>query len=243
MLDDTPSAESGNVVGHSVIYVCPKGFSGSYELLVRRVWGKLTTGKVSVEAVTHFRTNQAKREFRKIALDKNEALVKFDLGGGRRKESLRDQQVLNAAIAQVGVNRQQQILGQQLAALAAPGAVAAPNPANPANAGNQPGVAATTPMPFPFPFMYPNRGVGYMPVIITLPEGTSFGATGVVSADRRYVRVTSYPLFSRVSDVHTFSFESGSTQNTPGIGSGGSGFSGLGGGAGAGVAGGGAVGR
>jgi hypothetical protein len=70
---------------------------------------------------------------------------------------------------------------------------------------------------------------------------------GVVSADRRYVRITCYPLFSRISDVHTFSMDSGATQQTGvgtpgGIGTGGAGFSGFGGGAQGGAIGGGAQG-
>jgi hypothetical protein len=60
--------------------------------------------------------------------------------------------------------------------------------------------------------------VGYQPVIITLPEGTNFTVTGVVSADRRYVRITALPLFSLVSKVTTFNIASGmtTTMNNPG---------------------------
>src|SRR5690606_41443920 len=42
--------------------------------------------------------------------------------------------------------------------------------------------------------------VGYQPVIITLPEGTNFAVTGVISADRRYVRITALPIFSGRSE-------------------------------------------
>ena len=83
--------------------------------------------------------------------------------------------------------------------------------------------------PFPIGFPVPLRSaVGYSPVIITLPEGTNFAATAVVSADRRYVRITCVPFFSAVSQVHTFSIDSGATQSTPGVGTGGQGFSGGG---------------
>ena len=54
-------------------------------------------------------------------------------------------------------------------------------------------------------------------------------ATGVVSADRRYVRITCQPLFSAVTNVHTFTIggsNSGMTTQTPGVGTGGSGYSG-----------------
>ena len=40
---------------------------------------------------------------KKIPLDKDEAVVAFDLKDGRRKESLREQQVANAAAGQLAV--------------------------------------------------------------------------------------------------------------------------------------------
>ena len=74
--------------------------------------------------------------------------------------------------------------------------------------------------------------MGYEPVIITLPEGTNFMAQGVVSADRRYVRITSLPFFSAVSKVDTFNFVTGSQANNVGGGTGGQGYSGVTGGTG-----------
>jgi hypothetical protein len=80
--------------------------------------------------------------------------------------------------------------------------------------------------------------VGYQPVIITLPEGTNLMASAVISADRRYVRVESLPLFSGVAEVNTFNTATGSNQQGRG-GTGGQGFSGLFGGGGGGFGGGG----
>ncbi len=53
----------------------------------------------------------------------------------------------------------------------------------------------------------------FQPVIITLPDGTNFQATAVVSADRRYVRVTPVPFFSGVTRVSTFSFTGAGTDD------------------------------
>ena len=41
--------EAGNV---SETYVCPQGFSGQYRLLIRRVWGNVTTGHATVQLLT-----------------------------------------------------------------------------------------------------------------------------------------------------------------------------------------------
>jgi hypothetical protein len=48
--------------------------------------------------------------------------------------------------------------------------------------------------------------LGFQPVIEVLPEGVNFSVTAVVSADRRYVRVTPSPTFSLIGDVTTFTF-------------------------------------
>ena len=51
--------------------------------------------------------------------------------------------------------------------------------------------------------------VGYQPQIITLPTGTNLMAQAVVSADRRYVRITSVPMFSYIANVRIFNYVTG----------------------------------
>jgi general secretion pathway protein D len=59
------------------------------------------------------------------------------------------------------------------------------------------------------------------PVIVVLNEGTSLSVQAVVSADRRFVRLTMVPFFSQVGDVQEFTFtgstttDSGSTIQDP----------------------------
>jgi len=55
-------------------------------------------------------------------------------------------------------------------------------------------------------------GVGYMPVITWLPEGTWFGAGATISPDGRYVRTAAYPFFSSVGPVYTYNLSNGQTQ-------------------------------
>jgi len=57
------------------------------------------------------------------------------------------------------------------------------------------------------------RPIGYAPVIAWLPSGTSLGVSGVVSADRRYVRIGAQPFFSNVTSVNTFNMATGETRN------------------------------
>ena len=84
--------------------------------------------------------------------------------------------------------------------------------------------------------------VGYTPVVVPLPEQISLTVQGVISADRRYVRLTVYPVFSTITDVFTFSFlsQGGGAGGQQGLGGGAAG--GIAGGGGGGIAGGGIVG-
>lgn len=70
--------------------------------------------------------------------------------------------------------------------------------------------------------------VGFTPQITTLSEGVSLTVQAVVSADRRFVRLSVFPRFTNITDVFTFSFLSGGG----GIQGGGIGGQGVGGGVG-----------
>jgi hypothetical protein len=59
------------------------------------------------------------------------------------------------------------------------------------------------------------NGVGYMPVITWLPQGTTMGARAVVSGDRRYVRVSPQPFFSNIGPVYTYNLNTGETRLQP----------------------------
>ena len=54
----------------------------------------------------------------------------------------------------------------------------------------------------------------HQPVITVLSEGTTLTVQAVVSPDRRFVRLTLIPFFSRIGDVDTFTFTGSSSSNT-----------------------------
>ena len=54
----------------------------------------------------------------------------------------------------------------------------------------------------------------YQPVIVVLNEGTALNVQAVVSADRRFVRLTLVPFFSQIGDVDTFTFDGSVTTNS-----------------------------
>jgi hypothetical protein len=231
MLGDSIShAAHQSSTGVSETYVCPEAFAGEYRVSIRRVWGRVTAGKVTVDIVTNTQTDSERTTCsqhirRQIPLSEKDALVVFELPRGRRQQPLEQQQVANAAVKQLAINRS--ILAQQLDALADPGVgrdfssseiqrAAAVDPRN-ALVLNR--------------ILRGQGAVGFQPQITTLPEGTIMFAQAVISADRRYVRVAPSPQFSTIGDVFTFNFATGQGgQQQGGLGGGGLGGGGLGGG-------------
>ena len=53
--------------------------------------------------------------------------------------------------------------------------------------------------------------VAQQPVIVVLNEGTQLNVQGIVSDDKRFVRLTLVPFFSQIGDVDTFTYEGSRT--------------------------------
>ena len=209
--DSTKAAE-----GASETYVCPKGFAGEYRVVLRRVWGKATGGKVKVDVYVNQGTEQEQHLADHVAVDDMDGMVVFKLPQGRRTESLTEQQVATVASVQVAKNRA--ILGQQLSSMYNSEAVANLAIARARAGGGR------------FPFR--GGAVGYRPDITLLPEGANLiAATAVISADRRYVRFSGLPFFSGIGEVRSFNFVAGEEGpgGAPGGGAGAFGGGGAGG--------------
>jgi len=79
--------------------------------------------------------------------------------------------------------------------------------------GQQASVTDTTDVPF-VTSVTPVVGdfaAAQQPVITVLSEGTQLSVQAVVSPDRRFVRLTLVPLFSRIGEVQEFTFEGSTT--------------------------------
>mgnify|MGYP003875329741 CR=1 FL=1 len=212
-----PSAAPGS---QSEAYVCPEGFSGQYRLLIKNVWGRPTSGKVTVDVYTHYGTDRQSQIHEQIPLEDKNALVLFELKNGRRTDPLPEVQVAKVRIENAA-NRA--LLAQQLAA------------ANPQAAQNFAASLSNSNPLFPvFPGFFLPGAVGYRPVITALTSGADMTIPGntVISADRRYVRTGPAPFFTQVTEVSTFNFVTGQQGNTQqlggGFGGGGGGFGGGG---------------
>lgn len=193
--DASMSGEDNNAGGFSETYVCPEGFSGEYRVRIRRVWGDVTAGKVTVDVVTGYRTDNPQHERQQIDLSDKDAIVLFELKDGRRDEPIEDRLLAGAIEQQQAIG--QAVLAQQLDSMSDPRAT----PLRPQDRLRR--------------LAQINQGgaVGFQPQIITLPTGTSLTANAVASADRRYVIVRPSPLISAVSDVTSFTFAGGGNQD------------------------------
>lgn len=230
LLGDT-SSQSGRSAadGYTEYYVCPRGFSGTYRALIRRVWGNVVGGKVKVTVHIHLLTDKAQTLTKTVPLQGDEAYIQFELADGRRKAPLAEQQLASAVMGHLDLRNR--ILAQQLAPEAGNAPQVDPGSMASFVQSRSDGGAGNNTPPF-WPFI-PVRGgaVGYAPQITVIPEGSMLTAAATVSADRRYVRVNPYPVFQGIGEVNIFNFVTG--QGGQGFGgTGGRGFGGLFGGGG-----------
>ncbi len=203
--DPNGNLERAAGAGYSEVYCCPEAFSGDYRVMLRQVWGRIPAGRVTVDVWNHVNTDKESHFHQVIPLDENSALVTFNLSEGRRKESLADHQIANditnqVAASQIAVNRA--ILAQQLNAVSDSGVSLSDKTARQLQQASVIGNRSA----------FRGRGpVGYQPQITVLPVGVSMQANAVVSADRRYVRITSIPFFSLIKGVVQYNIQNGVT--------------------------------
>ncbi len=186
--------------------------------------GRVVAGRVTVDIVLNYRSGAQLHERQRIELPTDEdALVVFTLPTGRRQTPIEEEQLSTAVTRQHEVGRA--ALAQQLVGISDPSAFSGRGGlAGDARRGGG-GLAA---------LLRGGGAVGFQPIIITLPEGTQMVTTGVISADRRYVRISASPSFTGIGNVTTFTFSGAAMPAGGGGAGGGAGGGGLGGGGGGG---------
>ena len=201
-------------------YVLPKGFAGNYQLVIKRVWGDVTSGKATVSITNHYNSNTQRSLTQQVELDKVGAIVNFALDRGRRTESLSDHAIKNYVREQLATNRNTLMaqLSQNRSSSAASEFFGGQFAVNGQIGTGGGGVV---------------QQVGYQPVIENIPEGTTLQSTAS-TADRLFVLVAPNPTITLISSVSNFNILAGADEAT-GIAEGlGGGGGGVGGGAGGG---------
>ena len=157
---------------------------------------------MTVDVYTHLHGDEPQHERQQLDLGDKDAVAIFDLNSGRRAEPLEASQLATAVERQQTVSRA--VLAQQLDSLSDESAI--PSRADAIR--------------FRRGFLGGGGAVGYQPIVTTLSSGTQFVVTGVVSADRRYVRISPVPSFMGVGDVQSFTFAGVADQTATGTGTG-----------------------
>lgn len=195
---------------HSELYICPKGFAGKYRLILRHVWGRIPSGKVTVDVFGNKGGGEIAHVRRQITMSEDPSMVVFELPEGRRTDSVEQHQLVNDIKSQLAVNEiasNRALLAQQITTVSSD-----------RRSGGRTGGSVSLDEGRPrFPGRTPTNlrrreSVGYRPVISLLPEGRTMSVNAVISADRKYVRITALPFFSQVGNVTEFAVGS------PGIG-------------------------
>ena len=189
----------------SEAYVCPQAFAGKYRVRIHRVWGDVAAGKVTVDVYRHLGSDKVEHERKQLELTDKDALVVFDLDNGRRTEPLEAAQLAGAVAA------------------TAAGQPGGSGPADRKRFGSDefsPRLSDPMRRRQALGALGLGGAVGYQPIIQVLPEGTQMGAIGVISADRRYVRISTAPTFSTIGDVQTFTFAGAAEETDEGTGGG-----------------------
>jgi tetratricopeptide (TPR) repeat protein len=212
MMGDGVPTRNGST--YTETYICAKGFVGVYKMLIRRAWGDVAGGKVTVEILTNYGSDDQRRIFKQIPLVEKDALVMFDLLEGRRDDPISQQQLETIARHQSSMQRFMLTQFGPRADSLSTASLADSRRRNLANVARA------------------RRKSGYMPIITTLPEGTNLQVTvAIISADRRYVRFTNgpFPISTSIGDVFTFNTAGGGGGQQGGGGGGGQGGGGGGG--------------
>lgn len=203
----TPQTRGGGVLVHDGYgpdqencyenYVCPLGGSGIYKVRIRHVWGRIVGKRARLTVIRYKGTEKESRRTFPIPLGGEDRLVRLTLAEGRRRRL--------AAVPErepVRRDRRHRSLRHKVGRLG-PGA---------RQAGRDFGESRRRLGQLQFPGGGAGLGgggfgtVGLQPVVTVIPEGVSMGALAVVSGDRRYVRLSTAPFFTAISNVATFSF-------------------------------------
>jgi hypothetical protein len=175
-------------------YVCPRGMSGDYRVIVRHIFGDVV-GKRAVLNVTRYQgTSREITDQFTVKLSDKDKVVRVSLQNGRLKE-LTAVPLLDAPRQEMGgarQNRRERLVGNSIAAKRARGPLIEERPRQ----------RSDQPAP------------GYQPLITVLSEGVQMTTMAVVTGDRRYVRMTIQPQFTAITDIATFTFFNSGNSNS-----------------------------
>jgi tetratricopeptide (TPR) repeat protein len=197
LVQDSYGKDPGSTKNPAELYICPRGLPGDYEIRLERVWGNPQGGRVKVEVIYADGTPDAKRETHFVAVTSTKPLV-VKLESGRRTQLLAIPQFVTPPFSP----EHAQTPYQQLIAYA----------------NSQAGQHGYTGPQALHQFGRVGGGaVAFNPTVQQFFFGAGLGVQAVVSADRRYVRISAFPSFTQLAGEKRFTV-------TGAVGGGGGGF-------------------
>ena len=183
-------------------YICPYGLSGDYRVRVRHEGGSIVGKRATLTIIRYHGGEKQQVHKMPLVLEQEETVVRFNLPRGRREKLSEKPHIDRTALEPAG-RKTSRI--PRIRDTGAAGRRAARSYAQ--SRRNRVGA------------------VGFTPVVQFIPEGVFLSGTAVISADRRYVRVSMTPVFNTITDVFTFTFQGpgAGTQTNPGVQGGGGG--------------------
>jgi hypothetical protein len=173
-------------------YVAAEGFSGEYQVTIRRIWGKPLGGKAKLVIITHQGTPDENREEKVVRFDRSHTL-KVTLNKGRRKST--------AAVPPPAAYQRPEEKGSGVKTSSV--LVKLRDMADPEFTGGSGGVGSYGGV----------AKVGAKPLQTTketdayqgkvspfFPNNIDLAVQALVSADRRYVRLSVNPVFQTVTN-------------------------------------------
>lgn len=177
-------------------YVLPKGFSGDYQLVIKRITGEVTSGKVNVDVRHHVHSKSETRESRPVSIEGKGTIVNFTLANGRRADSLEEHTLKTLVDKQMIVG--QQVLAQQLSQGSSSSAASEYYGGLVGGGDDGPILNQDNSNLF--------RGgvVGYRPEVEFFDISTNLQVQHATTSDRLYVIVSLTPNFTDLVDVENF---------------------------------------
>ncbi len=227
------------------VYTCPMAFTGNYDVIVRRSWGELPQGKVTVNIISGIGTENEKVATYPLDMKEGKAGFTVELENGRRSEEVkRELLTASALVEQLRVKTDKEISEKVKAyQTRSAKASAARTAANQNYAASYTQEGKTTEKnpetEFTTPELQYTLGAdsGYMPVISTISVGAQMQPNLGVTPDRRYVLISPNAAFSGMLRMFQYNTSSGGGMSGSSYGGGGlsGGYGGMSGGGGRGM--------
>jgi hypothetical protein len=179
-------------------YLCPSGFAGEYRITIRHIGGNVVAKRATVKVTHHASTREERVETLSVPLTGRETTLRIQLDKGRRKQLLTEttpDRRMGGALAPAP-NRAARVTQQINLAKddtrVERAKFEAEQNARIGGRGRRGQGAASA--------------AGYTPIVQFIPEGIIMQGQAIVSADRRYVRLSMAPTFNTITDLFTFTF-------------------------------------